>query len=167
MALHWLKGLLCLARGDDDAALAAFERELALESRGHLYARECCANAWCAIGACHLRLRDHASARAAFKQAIARVPTLAMAHAGIALLDPKRPRRLAAEPASVDEAVTQAALLVANAESAAAAQTILTALAAAPPGNAGWRIPVEPLLHVNRDQPALNQVLGLVRQRAV
>ena len=39
VALHWLKGLLCLARGAADEAMASFDRELALEARGHLYSR--------------------------------------------------------------------------------------------------------------------------------
>ena len=66
-ALHWLKGLLWLARDRHDAALAAFERELALESRGHLYARECSANAWYAIGVCQRRHGDPSAAQAAFR----------------------------------------------------------------------------------------------------
>ena len=33
VALHLLKGLILLARGDEDLAVAAFERELALEAR--------------------------------------------------------------------------------------------------------------------------------------
>jgi hypothetical protein len=33
------------------------ERDLALEARGHLYARECSAQAWYAKGACLLRDR--------------------------------------------------------------------------------------------------------------
>jgi hypothetical protein len=44
VALHWLLGLVLLARGDEDAALAELERELEGEKSGHLYARECCAN---------------------------------------------------------------------------------------------------------------------------
>jgi DNA-binding winged helix-turn-helix (wHTH) protein len=44
VALHWLLGLVILARGDEDAALAEFERELDGEKSGQLYARECCAN---------------------------------------------------------------------------------------------------------------------------
>ena len=51
VALHWLRGLVHLARGDDDRALAEFERELAGEGAGHMYSRECCANTWYAIGA--------------------------------------------------------------------------------------------------------------------
>ena len=57
VALHWLLGLIHLARGDEARALEEFERELAFEDAGQLYARECAANTWYAIGA--LRLRQH------------------------------------------------------------------------------------------------------------
>lgn len=40
-----------LARGSAGEAQAWFDRELALEARGHLYAREAAANAWYAKGA--------------------------------------------------------------------------------------------------------------------
>ena len=47
VALHWLKGLLRTASGAADDAMASFDQELALEARGHLYAREAAANTWC------------------------------------------------------------------------------------------------------------------------
>lgn len=46
VALHWLGGLLRLAAGDAAEAMASFNQELALEGRGHLYAREAAANTW-------------------------------------------------------------------------------------------------------------------------
>lgn len=54
VALHWLKGLLPNASGASADAMAWFDRELALEARGHLYAREPGANTGYAKGACHL-----------------------------------------------------------------------------------------------------------------
>jgi tetratricopeptide (TPR) repeat protein len=78
VAFYWLKGLLLLARGDEQAALASFEQELELESRGHLHARECRASAWSAIGAVRLRQGDRPGARAAFEEAVTRVPRLPM-----------------------------------------------------------------------------------------
>ena len=59
VALHWLKGLLRNAAGDADGAMAAFDQELALEARGHLYSREAAANTWYAKGACYLDAGDH------------------------------------------------------------------------------------------------------------
>jgi hypothetical protein len=46
VGLYLLKGPLCVRRGATAEGLAAWERELALSSRGHLYGRECCTNAW-------------------------------------------------------------------------------------------------------------------------
>ena len=73
VALHWLLGLVLLARGDEEGALLEFERELAAEASGHLYARECCSNTCYAIGALRLR-RQKTEAQAAFAQALERVP---------------------------------------------------------------------------------------------
>ena len=40
------------------------------------------------------------------------------------------------------------------------------ALAASPPGNAGWTIPIEPLLNVGRTAAAWTPVLARLRTRA-
>ena len=69
VALHWLLGLIHLARGDETRALEEFERELSFEHAGQLYARECAANTWYAIGALRLRQGRPADARAAFARA--------------------------------------------------------------------------------------------------
>jgi hypothetical protein len=65
-----------------------FERELLAEGNGHLYARECCANTWYAIGALRLRQRRTADAAIAFGQAMQRVPRHPMARLGRALSAP-------------------------------------------------------------------------------
>ena len=74
VALHWLRGLVMLAGGDEGAALAEFERELAGEAAGHMYSRECCANTWYAIGALRLRQGRRDEAADAFARAIDRIP---------------------------------------------------------------------------------------------
>jgi hypothetical protein len=167
VALHWLKGLLCAARGADDDALASFERELALESRGHLYARECAANTCYAIGAVQLRRGDSVAARGAFGEAIARVPSHPMAHAGLALVEQRPVDSVTAiPPRSVEAALACAVRLVAADDPTAAARGISAALAASPPGNAGWLVPIEPQLQVPRARDAWAPVLALLRTRA-
>ncbi len=181
VALHWLKGLLLLARGAEDEALAAFDRELALEPCDHLYTRECCANTWYAIGAAHLRCDDAASAGGAFEQALARVPGHLMARAGLELLGPRgQPQAFAgtstdkvpaaqpgrAAPHAIDVALARAVSVVANGDVNGAARLVDAALIEAPPGNAGWLIPIEPLLHVGRDRGAWAAVLARLRTRA-
>lgn len=86
VALHWLLGLILLARGDESEAMEAFARELRNESSGQLYARECCANTWYGIGAVHLRRGELASARAAFVETLTRVPVHPLARAAISTL---------------------------------------------------------------------------------
>jgi DNA-binding winged helix-turn-helix (wHTH) protein/Tfp pilus assembly protein PilF len=167
VALHWLEGLLCLARGADDEALESFGRELAGEARGQLYARECCANTWYAMGACHVRRGDEPSARAAFEQAIARVPLHPMAHVGLALLEPnRRGDSPPVAPASLESALARAAVLVGDGDAPGAAQRVAAALTSAPPGNTGWLLPIEPLLGIQRDRATWTAVLAMLRARA-
>jgi tetratricopeptide (TPR) repeat protein len=170
VALHWFKGLLLLARGAVDEAMAAFERELALEARGHLYARECAANTWYAIGACHLARGNPDAARVAFGEAIARVPRHPMAHAGLAILDADGGVPSLSSPdggsVPVDLAVAHAARLVWVGDAPAAAAAFTSALAAAPPGNAGWLLPIEPLLGVSRARDVWTPALAALHLRA-
>lgn len=170
VALHWCKGLLLLGRGAVDEAMAAFGRELALEARGHVYARECAANTWYAIGACHLARGNRDAAREAFGEALARVPRHPMAHAGRAILDADGGVPSLSSPdggsVPVDLAVAHAARLVWAGDAAGAATVFTAALAAAPPGNAGWLLPIEPLLGVSRSRDVWTPALAALHLRA-
>jgi len=184
VGLHWLNGLLCLARGADVEALASFERELALEASGHLYARECGANTSYAIGACHLRRGETSAARAAFEQAMARVPAHPMVRAGLVIgsaglktggsisqetggsVESGAADLQVGPPSSVDHAFARAAWLVARGDAPTAAAIVDAALASAPPGNAGWTLPVEPLLDAMRHREIWEPTLTRVRMRA-
>jgi DNA-binding winged helix-turn-helix (wHTH) protein len=167
IALHWLRGLIHLARGDEVQALAEFERELANETSGHLYARECCANTWYAIGALRLRQGRSQEARAAFEQCIERVALHPGARLGIAAATSQR----VAEPAvsqlrSVDVAMWRAAGHVLAGAHGEAAGLMERALADAPPGNGGWLLPVEPLLRVHSAPDVWAGALARLRARA-
>jgi tetratricopeptide (TPR) repeat protein len=151
VALHWLAGLLHLARGDEEGAAAAFERELSFESSGHLYARECCANTWYAMGALRLRQGREAEARDAFQRALDRVaihPLARLALAALAGESGQAPLSTEGHQLSVDAAICRAAAMALGGAHAGAARLVEGALAAAPQGSAGWLLPVEPLLHV-------------------
>ena len=149
MALHWLRGLICLARDEEEAALEAFERELAFEDGGHLYGRECCANTWYAIGALRLRRGDRQAAAAAFREALARVAIHPPARLGLAA-------SVASEVSAMPSCRIRRRLTEhwtrrrarARRQAFEAARS-MTALAAAPAGNAGWLMPIEPLLQVS------------------
>jgi hypothetical protein len=68
-------------------------------------------------------------------------------------------RRIAAETA-------RAQWQVASGEPEAACQTLVSMIDAAPPGTAGWNLPVEPWLAPIRDTPACQRVFARLRERA-
>jgi hypothetical protein len=148
---------------------AAWDREIALSS-GHLYGRECRANAWSAKGACYLKAADDENARDAFREALALVSGHTQARAGLAILDgpdSEMARHLANDSSAACDLVTpRAAVLVHAGGVAAAVAMVHDALRAAPPGNAGWQIPVDPLLRVWEDPGAWRPVLALLHVRA-
>ncbi len=169
-AVFWLKGLLLLARMDYAGALAAFEQELALESRGHLYARECCANVWYAIGVCRTLQGDLIGAHAAYEQALKRVANHPGALVGLLLLLPReaRPPLPVMESTSMEVTLAKAAALAANDDVAGAATLLCATLKALPKDSAaGWQIPVEPLLGIQRAPEAWAEVLSRLRGRAM
>ncbi len=163
LALHWLFGLILLARGDQRRALDEFERELASENSGHLYGRECAANTWYAIGALKLRQGRHEEAQGAFRRALDRVATHPMARLGLEGERASWPGRRAA---TVDAAIFHAAQLAMVGKHAEAANIVEQALAGAPPGNAGWLLPVEPLLQVTSHPEIWARPLAQLRNRA-
>jgi DNA-binding winged helix-turn-helix (wHTH) protein len=168
VALHWLLGLVRNSRGDETGALEAFNRELSFEASGHLYARECCANTLYAIGAIHLRQGRQSDATTAFEAAIARVPAHPLARVGLALTAGRD--QLAApsivESGPIELIMARAACQLLTGQPDAAVRLLETALAAAPPGNTGWTLPVDPLLRLFDDGGAWATILARVRNRA-
>ena len=163
IALHWLRGLVRLAQGDEAGALADFERELEVSAAPHLYARECAANTHYAIGAVSLRRGRAADATTAFERALERIPKHPMARAALRL-----PARTSEEGATAFEIVSaQAVEHVLAGNHDRAAQLIDAALTFAPPGNAAWLLPVEPILSVAAHPPAWANALARLRHRAV
>jgi DNA-binding winged helix-turn-helix (wHTH) protein len=159
VALHWLRGLIHLARGNEEGALAEFERELEGEAAGHLYARECCANTWYAIGALRTRQGRPQDAAAAFESALDRIARHPMA---LAALD--RDPVGSADPHSL--ALAGAVRLAKRGAHDSAARSIGDALDAAADGNACWLLPVEPLLHVSARPDVWAGPLARLRSRA-
>jgi DNA-binding winged helix-turn-helix (wHTH) protein len=159
VALHWLRGLIYLARGDAQRALAEFEQELAGEGGGHLYARECCANTWYAIGALHLRNGRRDDAAAAFARALDHI-----AHHPLALAALHRDPSAATD--SQNLALASAIRLALGGSHPAAARVVGDALAAADEGNALWLLPVEPLLHISARPELWAASLARLRSRA-
>ena len=170
VALHWLRGLIQLAKGDQSRALQDFELELASEARGHLYARECCANTWYAIGAVHLGRGHRAAAREAFEHALERVPGHALARFGRDAAGGVVSRERHAETTavrSIEEVFCAAAGYVLAGSPEAAASLVDQALQAAAPSNAAWVLPVEPLLNVGAAPAAWETALARLGARAM
>lgn len=192
VALHWLLGLILVARDDARGALQQFELELASEDSGQLYARECCANTWYAIGALRLREHDLAGAVAAFTETLVRVPMHPPAVAAMRVLTgdatnvataevPPRPQSenstahlrepaasVSARPARLtpaDLALARAVALTLRRDTQSAAGEVARALADAPAGSALWLLPVEPMLRVATDTQ-WTAALALLRSRA-
>lgn len=172
VGLHWLRGLVRLARDEHGEALADFERELSYEGAGHLYGRECCANAWYAIGVLHARQERLADARHAFSHAIARVAVHPLAHLALAALSESSGEAPSVRAPSagrlpiLDAAIYRAAELTTRGDHSGAAATVAAALTQAPTGPAGWIVPVEPLLNVAARPDLWLAALELLRARA-
>ena len=186
VALHWLRGLIYLARGHEAQAIGEFERELAAEGSGQLYARECCANTWYAIGALEFWRGRFDEAREAFDRALERVAIHPMASIGLAAVRRHASAAysgadgmLAVDPtraSPVDAAMWQAAHILVETGSAdpgasserrrRASAIVETALAAIPPSSAGWLIPLDPLLRVQTAPDAWVAVLAQLRAHA-
>ena len=174
VALHWLLGLVLLARGDEDGALVEFERELAAEASGHLYARECCSNTCYAIGALRLRRQQTTEAQQAFAQALERVPNhrlvlavmKAQTVATVGTVTSVMLSEVFEDRPFDDKLGAAIAMSLTGYTASAQSQVVLGALVSAPPGNAGWLLPVEPLLNVSAKPNVWAPVLARLRTRA-
>jgi hypothetical protein len=151
------------------------EQELTRETSGHLYTRECCANAWYAIGTIHLRHDRFQLAQAAFAEALARVPAHAMARLGSAAILRKAEKtspplgetlETASPPRPIEAAICRAATCVLEGATTDAARIVDDALAGANPGSGGWLLPLEPLLRVTNAPDVWRTALSRVRARA-
>jgi len=175
VALHWLRGLLHLAHDEEARARADFERELSAEASGQLYARECCANTWYAIGALAISKGRVDEAEAAFTHALERVAIHPMARVGLAAVRKAKGAAGAAtapadadDPRAMDHALAHAAalLLESRGQASAAARIIEAALARTTVPSAGWLVPIDPLLRVHSAPEAWTSVLAGLRARA-
>jgi DNA-binding winged helix-turn-helix (wHTH) protein/cytochrome c-type biogenesis protein CcmH/NrfG len=174
VGLHWLHGLLRLHRGDAEGAREAFARELAFEPSGHLYARECCAQVWYSIGAIANRAGDTDQALSAFGEALARVPGHPLALAATAALrsstalQTEVERRLTtvrSHGACVDAGHAEAVHATLLGDADTPQRTLWAALRDASPGQAGWSLPLDPILVPGSD-PRWSPVLAALRARA-
>ena len=179
--LHWLLGMVRLARGDAAEALLEFDREIA-SGPGQLYAPEFAMNAHDGAGFAHLLTGDPGSAVRRFRRALELFPDHARSLVGLGAA-------LAAdgERADADSAFARAAVAIESLRRGGRGgeATLVEAFHHAVRGKAGdaiaalqrllekpewsfagWTIPVEPLLDSLKGTPAFHAVLLRLGDRA-
>jgi DNA-binding winged helix-turn-helix (wHTH) protein len=171
LGLHWLFGLVRLAQGDVNDAIAEFEREGDLAQPHRLYGREYAMHASLGRGAAFLRADRRADAVRNFRNALELYPDHPLGHLGLLLAREGEARPVEAALVVMDRtkpleaALIRAQLLAAQGREADAAEGARAAISQAPPGFAGWSLPIEPLLQTTGRQ-ALTSVFSLLADRA-
>lgn len=179
--LHWLLGLVRLARGDENEALAEFEREIALGST-QLYAAEFAMNAYDGAGYAALETGDPAGAVQMFKRALELFPEHARSLVGLGFALTRSGDAVAAAAAfkhaatAIDslrrggrtgEATLSEAFMKAVQDQPDDAIALLKRLVDRPEiPFAGWTIPIEPFLAPLRQRGDFKEVLTTLAQNA-
>jgi len=179
VGFHWLMGAMRAARGDWDAAIQSFDRELEHADSRRLYGSEYASAALVSRGHASLHLDRPDDATEAFRTALEVLPGHPRALLGLALADArlKKPdagaERAQAAVTELDTPDRQADFLYASACTAAAGNDAPTAAAAltrlldAFPGSyVGWAIPIEPAFVGIRSDAAFRAVLTRLAERA-
>jgi DNA-binding winged helix-turn-helix (wHTH) protein/Flp pilus assembly protein TadD len=182
VGLHWLHGLLLLRKGHVGPAITSFAHEIDQSQTGQIYAREFRVNAQVAAGFAHLAAHDPGGATDAFRSALETLPRNGRALIGLYLafqqtsLAPEAPQLLpkieeiVAELASggrrAEAAIVSAALHVARGDVDTACDVLQRLLDEAPPGQAGWLIPIDPALATLRSSSGFEKIAAQLATRA-
>jgi len=163
VGLHLLRGLVLLALNQLEEAEREFECELRDPDSCQLYARQCAANTWHALASVYLRRGDHDRATAAFRKALHTGPGHFKSMAALMLPIPDLP---ANDPRGAEVAVARALAFARGGRHHEAARTYRDAITSAPYDDAGWLLPVEPILQAPLRPEIWGEVLALIRERA-
>ena len=179
--LHWLLGMVRLARGDAAEALLEFDREIG-SGRGQLYAAEFAMNAHDGAGFAHLVSGDSGAAVERFRRALELFPDHARSLIGLGAALSADGARGASDSAFTNAAAAiQALRRGGRGGEATLAEALQHAVRARPDeavaslqrllenpelSFAGWTIPLEPLLDRLRGMPAFHAVLTRLAERA-
>lgn len=179
--LHWLLGLVRLARGDAADALLEFEREIA-SGPSQLYALEFAMNAHDGAGFAHLRAGDATAAAPRFRRALELFPEHARSLVGLGAALQADGDTQGAEAAfgraraaidalrkggrSGEAGMAEALCLAVTGPPGSAVACLQTLLERAEVSFTGWTIPVEPLFEPLRGLPAFHTVLSRLAERA-
>ena len=179
--LHWLLGMVRLARGDASEALLEFDREIA-SGAGQLYAPEFAMNAHDGAGFAHLATGDAGAAVTRFRRALELFPDHARSLVGLGAALAADKEKVPADAAFARAAVAIEALRrggrgaeatlaeafhhAVRGKPADAVAALHRVLDAAELSFAGWTIPIEPLLAPLRGTPPMHAVLVRLAERA-
>ena len=179
--LHWLAGMVRLARADPAEALLEFDREIG-SGAGQLYAPEFAMNAHDGAGFAHLATGDADAAVGRFRKALELFPEHARSLVGLGAALAADGETVAADAAFARAATAIEALRRGGRGGEAAlveafhhavrgkAEDAVTALERmlekAELSFAGWTIPIEPLLSPLRGAPGLHGILVRLAARA-
>jgi tetratricopeptide (TPR) repeat protein len=181
LGLHWLLGLVRLAQGDSDEALAEFDREVKLANVNRLYGREYKMSALHARGVCLLNIGQTAAAITAFESALELYPDYAQTHLGLSFAFRTGRFVERAEQARksftailrtlggsrpIEAKLVESQGLAADGQFDRAAATLGELLETAPPGFAAWTLPVDPIFRQLHAAQGFTVVLQKLAERA-
>ena len=161
LGLHWLLGLVRLAQDDVKEAIEEFDRERALAQPHRLYGREYTMHAHVGHGAALLSAGRREEAARSFNSALALYPAHPLPGVGLALATGAR-----FDADAVRDPLTRGVALAALGRLDDAEATLLKVLDQAPPGFAGWWLPLEPFVRQDTDRTRLTRVLARLAERA-
>jgi tetratricopeptide (TPR) repeat protein len=181
LGLHWLLGLVRFAQGDLEEALREFDCEKERADPHRLYGREYDMNVAHARGGCLLHAGRAGEAAGCFDRALEVYPDHAPSCVGLAqalrasglderadAIDRRLPaiveRLRAARP--IEAALVEAQMLAAAGQADAAGAVLGRLLESAPPGFAGWTVPIEPLFAQLHGTAAFMAARGRLAERA-
>ena len=178
--LHWLFGMIALARGDASVALEAFDTERTATG-SEVYGSEFALAASCNRGFAFLKLNRRSEASEAFEACLDRDGT-GRALLGLAAVQAHQgdTRKLAtalsrasqlsaamrANDRLADAGLIDAAVYAVRDQKERAGAAVEQALAAAPPGPFGWMLPIDPLFGALRDSARFRAALRTLAGRA-
>ncbi len=180
--LHWLHGLLLLRMRQVGPAITEFGREIDAARHGRIYAGEFRVNAQLAAGFAHLSVDDATGAMEAFRSALETLPRNGRALIGLyqaltkTSLAPEARLLLPRIDGVIAElgrggrpgeaALISAASWAARGDLEAGCGVLNRLLDAAPPGQAGWLISIDPSLTPLRTAAGFDDLIAKLAARA-